>query len=184
MLPPLAGRSGIAGCRLGECSVEVILCRFEHGRRCPEQRFRPLRRLEGGRIIAGKEARLQLADPVPALGHREIPVTGETTLHPKLVKLLIVKATEIRRRAAERPNEPELRGDGVNGKTEPHLLRKRETTLGFALHLIEWIARRKKVRVQVAAAVRRKSKVTDPVCSLESPTQQIAASPDMSRPGR
>src|SRR5882672_8504874 len=97
---------------------------------------------------------------------------------------LIVKATEIRGRAAERPNEPELRGDGVNGKTKPHLLRKRETTLGFALHLIEWIARRKKVRVQVAAAVRRKSEVTDPVCSLESPTQQIAASPDMSRPGR
>ena len=40
------------------------------------------------------------------------------------------------------------------------------------------------VRVQVAAAVRRKSEVTDPVCSIESPTQQIAASPDMSRPGR
>src|SRR3954454_9721531 len=80
-------------------------------------------------MVAGKEARLQLADPVPALGQRQLPVTGETTLHPKLVKLLIVKATEIRRGAAERPNEPELRGDGVNGKTEPHLPRKRETTL-------------------------------------------------------
>ena len=81
--------------------------------------------------------------------------------------MLIVKATEIRRRAAERPNEPELRGDAVNEKTEPHLLRKRETTLGFALHLIERIARREKIRVQVVAAVTRKSEVTDLIRRLE-----------------
>src|SRR5262245_4422864 len=30
MLQSLAGRYGVAGCRLGECAVEVILCRFEH----------------------------------------------------------------------------------------------------------------------------------------------------------
>jgi len=69
-------------------------------------------------------------------------------------------------------------------KREPHLLRKRETTLGFALHLIERIARREKVRVQVGAAVRRKSEVTDLVRRLKRATHQIAASPDMSRPGR
>src|SRR4051812_20690813 len=121
-------------------------------------------------MVAGKEARLQLADPVPALGQRQLPVTGEATLHPKLVKLLIVKATEIRRRAAERPNETELRGDGVDGKTEPHLPRKRETTLGFALHLIERIARREKVRVRVGAAVRRKSEVTGLIRRLKRAT--------------
>src|SRR5438445_681187 len=106
------------------------------------------------------------------------------TLHPKLVKLLLVKATEIRRQAAEHPNDPELRGDGVNGKTEPHLLRKRETTLGFALHLIERIARREKVRVQVGATVRRKSEVTDLVRHLKCATHQITARSDVSRPGR
>src|SRR6267378_6196403 len=135
-------------------------------------------------MVAGKKARLQLADPVPALRQRQLPVAGETTLHPKLVKLGIVKATEMRRRAAERPNEPELRGDGVNGETESHLLRKRETTLGFALHLIERIAGSEKIRVQVGAAVRRKSEVTDLVRRLEPATQRIAASPDMFRPGR
>src|SRR5215210_1575318 len=103
-------------------------------------------------------------------------------LDPKLVKLLIVKATEIRRRAAERPNEGELRRDLVNAKTELHLLRKRETTLGFALHLIERIARREKVGVQVVAAVRRKSEVTHLVRGLKRATHQIAASPDMHRP--
>src|SRR6266850_6617974 len=136
--------------------------------------MRPRCGLEGARIVAGKEARLQLADPVPALRQRQIRVGGETTLHPKLIKLLIVKATEIRRRAAECPNEPELRGDGVNGKTEPHLLRKRETKLGFALHLIERITRREKVRDQVGAAVRRKSEVTDLVRRFERATHQIA----------
>ena len=79
-------------------------------------------------------------------------------------------------------DEPDLRCAEVNAKTEPHILRKRETTLGFALHLIERIARREKVRAQMVAAIRRKNEITDPVCSLESPTQQIAASPDMSRP--
>ena len=103
-------------------------------------------------------------------------------LDPKLIKLLIVKGAEIRRQAAERPDEPELRGDGVNDETEPHLLRKLEAMLGFALHLVERIARREKVRVQVVAAIRRKSEIADLVCGLERATHQIAASPDMSRP--
>src|SRR5258708_5806951 len=103
-------------------------------------------------------------------------------LHAKRVKLLIIKMAEIHGQSAERPNEAELCRDGVNGNTEPDLLRKGETTLGFALHLIEWIARREKVRVQVAAAVPRKSEVTGLVRRLERATYQIAASPDMFRP--
>jgi hypothetical protein len=70
----------------------------------------------------------------------------------------------------------------VNGKTEPHLLREGETTLGFALHLIEGVARREKVRIQVAKAVRRKSQVAALVCRLEGAPHQFTASPDMSRP--
>jgi hypothetical protein len=31
------------------------------------------------------------------------------------------------------PDQPELGADAVNGQTESHLLRKGETTLGFAL---------------------------------------------------
>jgi multiple sugar transport system permease protein len=55
-------------------------------------------------------------------------------------------------------------------------LRKGETTLGFLLHLIEQIARREKVRVQVAAAIPRKSEVTGLVRRLERATYQITAS--------
>src|SRR5215475_1375240 len=87
-----------------------------------------------------------------------------------------------RRQAAESPNQSELGSDAVNGETEPHLQRKRETTLGFALHLIEWIARREKVCVQVGVAGRLRIEITALVCDFERATHQIAATPDMSRP--
>ena len=96
--------------------------------------------------------------------------------------LLIVKGAEYRRQAAESPNQSELGSDAINGETEPHFQRKRETMLGFALHLIERIARREKVCVQVGVAGRQKIEITALVCSLERATQQIAAIPDMSRP--
>ena len=46
---------------------------------------------------------------------------------------LVVEGAEFRRQAAEGPDKPELRGDDVNDETEPHLLRKLETVLGFTL---------------------------------------------------
>src|ERR1700751_1011646 len=60
---------------------------------------------------------------------------------------------------------------------------KLEAMLGFALYLNDGTPRREKVRVQVQAAVRRKREIADLVCGLELPTQQIAGSLDMFRPG-
>ena len=104
-------------------------------------------------------------------------------LKPKLIKLPIVKAAEIRRQATEGSDKPELCGNDVNDVTNPGLLRKLEAVLGFMLHLRERIARREKVRIQVDAAVRRKGEVTNLVCRLKRATHQVAASPDMFRPG-
>src|ERR1700676_2660960 len=101
-----------------------------------------------------------------------------------LIKLLIVKRAECRRQAAQRPDQPELGGDGVNDKPEPGLLREREAMLGFAFRLGKRIARREKVRVQFVAAVGGVSEVADLVCRLERAAHQIAASPYMSRPGQ
>src|SRR5437660_979816 len=56
--------------------------------------------------------------------------------------------------------------------------------LGFAFHLGKRIAGREKVRVQFVAAVGRVSEVADLVCRLERAAHQIAASPDMFRPGQ
>ena len=39
-------------------------------------------------------------------------------------------------------------------RTEPHFHRKRETTLGFSLHLFERIARGEQVCIQVSVAIR------------------------------
>ena len=129
-------------------------------------------------IVAGKEAGLQLADPIPALGQRQIRVTRQMALESKLIELPIVEGAEFRRQAAERPDKPELRGDDVNDETEPRLLRKRETMLGFTLHLSERISRREKVRVQVVAAIRRKSEVTDLVAR-----HRRRDAPDRGQPG-
>src|SRR3982074_3350731 len=104
-------------------------------------------------------------------------------LEPRLIELLIVEAAECRRQAAQCPDQPELGGDAVNDKPEPRLLREREAMVGFAFHLGKRIARREKVRVQLVAAVGGVSEVAQLVCRLERAAHQIAASPDMSRPG-
>src|SRR5882724_6949721 len=103
-------------------------------------------------------------------------------LELKLIEPLIVEGAECRRQATERPDQPELRGDDVNDETEPGLLRKLEAILGFTLHLDERISRRQKVRVQVVAAVRRKTEVANLVRSLERPMYQVSTNPDMFGP--
>ena len=64
----------------------------------------------------------------------------------------------------------------VNGKTEPHLRANVRPRSASTLHLIERIARREKVCVQVGVAGRLKSEIADLVCRFERATQQIAAS--------
>ena len=73
MLPPI-GRRRVAGGGVGQRAVELIFGLFEVGWRCPQKLLRPRRGRDGRRIIAGKEARLQLADPVPALDKGQIRI--------------------------------------------------------------------------------------------------------------
>src|ERR1700738_4595322 len=103
-------------------------------------------------------------------------------LEPNLIKLPIVKRAEFRRQATEGPDKPKLCGDEINDVTEPGLLGQLEAILSFTLHLTQRISSRQQVRVQVVAAVRRKSEVAGLVRGLESATQQITASPEMFRP--
>src|SRR5262249_47726954 len=94
----------------------------------------------------------------------------------------IIKGTEFRRQATERPDKPELCGDDVNDETEPGLLRKLEAILSFTLHLDERISRRQKVRVQVVAAVRRTTEVADLVRGLKRLMYQASTSLHMFGP--
>jgi hypothetical protein len=184
MLLPLVYRRGVAGCGEGQRAVENIFGLFEVGWRCPQQPLRLRRCLDGRRVVAGKEARLQLADPIPALDKRQIRIFRKVALDPSLIKLLIVERAESRRQAPQRPDQPELADDGVNDKPEPRFLREREATLGFAFHLGKRIAGREKVGVQFVAAIGGVSEVAGFVCSLERAAHQIAASPDMFGPGQ
>src|SRR5262249_48933375 len=93
-------------------------------------------------------------------------------LDPKLIKLLIIKGAKCRRLSAKSPDQLELDGTDVNDKPEPRLLPKRESILGFVLHVNEGLSRRQKDRVQARAAIHRKSKVTGLVRSLEPALHQ------------
>src|SRR5215467_15668259 len=100
-------------------------------------------------------------------------------LDPQLIKLLIIKGAKCRRLSAKSPDQLELGGTDVNDQPEPRLLPKRESILGFVLHVNEGLSRRQKDRVQARAAIRRTSEVAGLVRSLERATQQIAARLDM-----
>jgi hypothetical protein len=65
----------------------------------------------------------------------------------KLIEVPVVKATECRRRAAEHPNQRELRCDEVNDKAEPRLLGVPKAVFGFPLYLRQRLAGEEKVRV-------------------------------------
>src|ERR1700746_2156001 len=71
----------------------------------------------------------------------------------------------------------------VNGKTEPDLLNILEAIHGFLLHFRQRISRDQQICVQVDAAVCGKSYIADLISRLEGPTQQLAASPNVFRPG-
>ena len=161
----------------------MIFGQLEDGRRRPEEALRLRGRLDGGRIVAGKEARLQLADPVQAGGiaktrlARQAAARTDRSSNPSSSK-----QPKFRRQTAERPDQRELRGDEVDDETEPRPSREFEPVLGLALHLGERIAAREKVREQVVAAKRRIGEVAGLLRDFEGATQRAAARPDMPRP--
>ena len=79
------------------------------------------RRRDGGGVVAGEDAGLQLADPVQAGGDRQARLPSRCSLELLLVEPRVVEAAECRRQAAERPDELELCGDEADDETEPRL---------------------------------------------------------------
>src|SRR5882724_905644 len=99
-------------------------------------------------------------------------------------KMPIIEGSEYRCQSAQRSYQSELRGDDINDEPELRLLRKREASFGFTLHVDERIARRETVRDYHPAGVRRVREVAELDCALERAARQIAASPGMSHPGQ
>ncbi len=183
VLGSLRRRGRIAERGLRQRGVEMVLRPLEEGRRRPEEAFCLRRRRDGGGVVAGEDARLQLADPVPAGGSRQARIRLQMPLEPLLVELGVVEAAELRRQTAQRPDQLELRGDDVDDETEPRLAREVEPGLGLSLHLGERIAAGEKVRDEVVAAVGRIGEVAGLLRRVEGAPHQRTARPDMPRPG-
>src|ERR1700733_8024358 len=104
VLLALAGCRGIAEGGLRQRAVEVIFRRLELRKRDPQQPLCSRRGLDGGRIVASKEARLEFAGPIAELGKSQIRVSSQTALDPKRIKVRIVEGAKCRRQAAQRPD--------------------------------------------------------------------------------
>jgi hypothetical protein len=84
----------------------------------------------------------------------QIRTAGETVLDPKLLKLPIIKGSKCRRQSAKSSDQLKLSGSDVGDELEARLLRKREYSLGFTLHINKRLSGREKVRRQMVAAGR------------------------------
>src|SRR5256885_16896926 len=125
------------GCRIAERSpgqrgVELVVCQLE-GCRHPKKSPRVFCRFDGGSVRTREEARLQLADPVPAGDDSQPRILRQMLLEPALVELGVVEGDELRGQAAEGPDESELSGDAVGDDAEPDLARELEGGVGLAL---------------------------------------------------
>src|SRR6202041_3788529 len=102
-------------------------------------------------------------------------VAGQMAFDSKLIEPFVVKVPELRRQAAEHPNQRNLRGDEVNDKAESRLLGEREAVFSFALHIGQWLAGEEQGRVEITARVGSIREVSHPVRRLERAAQQIPA---------
>ena len=138
--------------------------------------------VDGRRIVARNTASLQFPDPVTTRNGRQALSARQIEFDATLIELRVVKASEFRGEAAERPNKRKLRCDDVNHQAEPHFLGKREAVVGFSLHFRKRFAREEEVRVEIVAHVGSIGEVSDSVGQFESTAQEINASPHMFRP--
>lgn len=151
--PPARRRNRIAvrGKRQGR--IEVKLRFLEKERRCPQQRLRSARGIDGVRIATGQVPGLQLSNPVPALGDGERAAFGQALLQPGFAHELVVETAESGRAAAQRANEGALCGNDVDDETETRRLRKREAALDFVLSFMQRRTRKEQLRVEVVAGI-------------------------------
>ncbi len=103
-------------------------------------------------------------------------------LEPLLVEPRVVEGAELRRQAAQRPDQLKLPCDPVDGETEPRLAREVEPGLGLVLHVTERITGGKEIRDQVVPAARCIHQIAKSVGRVEGAPDQAAAGSDGLRP--
>ena len=97
--------------------------------------------------------------------------------------MLVVEATETRRKAAKIADQHKLRRNDVNHGPETGFLGKLQALLGFVLHVGKRIADRQKPVIQVEARICRKREIADAIGGVKRPTVQISLGSQMFGPG-
>src|SRR5580698_3078093 len=91
----------------------------------------------------------------------------------KLVKVTVIERAELRCQTPKRPDQRKLCSDDVDDETERDATRELEASLGLALRLGQSGSSRKKIRVQVVAAICRASEVSCPVRGVERTSHKL-----------
>src|ERR1700737_4859560 len=182
MLAPLLGRGNLAIRRSRRRRVEMVFSQLELRRRRPKHRrsFRCSR--NSRRAVAGVNARLQLANPIPRRGKGQLGFALQTLLEAALVELRAIEGCKGRPQSTEYPDEPELPDHAVAGESERHLPYEFESILGLPLGFTERTSAGEKIRDQVEAAIGYIRKITGSRGGRESPPQQVAAHRQVLRP--
>src|SRR3984957_2756669 len=150
---PLFGRGHLATPRSRKRRVEMVLGQLELRRRRPKKRCSFRCSCNSRRVVAGINARLQLANPIPGRGKRQLGIALEALLEATFVELCVTEGGKGRRQPSEHADKPELPGHAVADETERHLPYEFESILGLLLGLTERISGGEKIRDQVDAAI-------------------------------
>src|SRR6266446_10497539 len=182
MLGPLLGRGKLATRRSRKRRVKMVLSQLELRRRRPKHRssFRCSR--NSRRVVAGVNARLQLANPIPRRGKGQLGFALQTLLEAALVELRAIEGCKGRPQSTEHADEPELPRHTVADESKRHLPYEFESILGLALGFTERISGGEKIGDQVDAAIGYIRKITGHLRRRESPPQQVTAHRQVLRP--
>src|SRR6202045_3247552 len=182
VLEPLVGRGHIATRRSRKRRIEMVLSQLELRRRRPKHRcsFRCSR--NSRRKVAGVNARLQLANPIPRRGKGQLGFALQALLEAALVELRAIEGCKNRPQSTEHTDQPELPGHAVADESERHLPYEFESFLGLQLDLTKRISGRERIRDQVDAAIGYIREITGLLRRLESPPQKAAAYRQVLRP--
>src|SRR5260370_9655306 len=160
MLGRILGRGNLAIRRSRKRRIEMELSNLELRRRRPKHRcsFRCSR--NSRRKVAGVNARLQLANPIPRRGKGQLGFALEALLEAALVELRPIARWKDRPQSTEHTDKPELPDHAVADESERHLPYEFESILCLPLCLPDRISGREKIRDQVDAAIGYIRKIT------------------------
>src|SRR5262249_12972966 len=133
-------------------------------------------------IVTRQKARLQLADPIPALAPRPLRGGCEIALNTLLIHFPVIQRSEASRRTAQHSNSRERHAEDFEAGEIPYLPCEGEAALNFALDVGKRITGRKKIHDQNRVADACIHEVAGLPRRLKRAADVLAARSDMRSP--